>query len=385
MSPRVRLPSSERLLLQDYPVLYVDDEAPNLDIFEAVFGDDFVVHVASSGAEALALLDVEPISVVVADNRMPNMSGIELFRAIGERFPMVKRVLCTAYSDQRTAIEAINLAGVQHYLVKPWDATEVEQLLRSLVATAHMERSAHTLKANLIERERSAALDGIRGRITHGLGNMVTVLRAADEDLQQTLVDHRAQLAGPLLEDLEDQAAMIRQASQGLAKLHKDSRAAQLSTGELAHEEHAVTAVVDGVSRMVWHDLLGTARLDFAAEPDLFVWSEVVALSRILVAGISWASSRVQALHIQPPVIQLRVSAGADVVHFDVVYAATDDADHLNALLAEGLEALVSGEDRKCVLTLAVARDLALALEGTVDALVVTEGTRLRVTVPRSV
>ncbi len=94
--------------MQDYPVLYVDDEAPNLDVFEAVFGDAFVVHLANSGEEALALLDTERIAIVVADNRMPHMSGIELFRIIGERFPVVRRVLCTAYSDQRTAIDAIN-------------------------------------------------------------------------------------------------------------------------------------------------------------------------------------------------------------------------------------------------------------------------------------
>lgn len=371
--------------MQDYPVLYVDDEAPNLDVFEAVFGDAFVVHLANSGEEALALLDTERIAIVVADNRMPHMSGIELFRIIGERFPVVRRVLCTAYSDQRTAIDAINTAGVQHYLVKPWDADEVETLLRSLIARAHLEQSAQTLKASLIERERLAALDGMRGRITHDLGNVVSVLHAVDFDLQQTLREHTAHLGPSLKADLMDQASLISQASRSLAKLHKDSRATHRSTTTLQAQEHSAAVIIDGAARMVWHELLGAARLDYQADKEIFFWADDVGVSRILVAAIGWAADRVKRLGLQPAVVQLRVQAAGDVVHFDVMHRAEEDVPKLRALLNEGLEVRVGGEDRQFMLTLAVARDLAMAMSGSLEVLSVSGGACLRLVVPRSI
>lgn len=382
---RSRLPTSERLVMQDYPILYVDDEEPNLDVFEAVFGDDFVVHVASSGEEALAVLDEERIAVVVADNRMPNMSGIQLFGIIGERFPTVKRVLCTAYSDQRTAIEAINVAGVQHYLVKPWDAKEVEKLLRGLIADAHLAQSAEAMKSNLIERERNAALAEMRTRITHELGNVVSVLRAVDLDLHQTLEDAAPGIAPELLRDLREQASIVGQTGRSLARLHRDAREAHAGGGGLEAKEHGAVALVDGVARMVWHELLGAARLSFSAEPDLFFWADAVGVTRILVAAIGWAARRVESQHAQPPVIRLAAAAEDAHVHFDVIHPVAEDVSRLRALLEDGLEAMMSGEEQQFVLTLAVARDLAKAMSGELTVSAVDGATRLRLTVPRAV
>ena len=63
-------------------ILYVDDEKSNLIVFDANFEDDFRIHTAQSAAEALELIDKLPIPVVIADQRMPDMTGVEMFAII---------------------------------------------------------------------------------------------------------------------------------------------------------------------------------------------------------------------------------------------------------------------------------------------------------------
>ncbi|MCO4762038.1 MAG: response regulator [Myxococcales bacterium] len=375
---------SERILMQDYPILYVDDEAPNLDVFEAVFGDTFVVHLAQSGQEALDLLDVERVAVVVADNRMPNMSGIELFEQVSERFPTVKRVLCTAYSDQQTAIEAINVAGVQHYLVKPWDASKVEALLRNLIASAHLEQSAHMLKAGLIERERLAALAGMRSRMTDELGNIVSVLRAVDKEINHSLSAVSDHLDPNLMEDLREHLGMLGDVNARLSMLHKSAKNTHSSGGSIVTGEHAAREVVESVARMVWHELVGSARLDYMVDADVFFWADAVGVTRILIAAIAWSSRRVKLQAIHPPVIQLRVRASDGHVHFDVVHPSEGDANMLRSLLDDGLEAIAAGEVETITQTLAVSRDLAVAMKGQLDVNRTHNGACLRLSVPRA-
>lgn len=93
------------------------------------YADRFRVLDAPSGAEALELVTAlerrqEVVAMFVADQRMPEMSGTTFLTRAGERFPDAKRVLLTAYADTDAAIEAINTAGVDHYLLKPWHPPE---------------------------------------------------------------------------------------------------------------------------------------------------------------------------------------------------------------------------------------------------------------------
>jgi len=93
------------------------------------YADRFRVLDAPSGAEALELVTAlerrqDVVAMFVADQRMPEMSGTTFLTRAGERFPDAKRVLLTAYADTDAAIEAINTAGVDHYLLKPWHPPE---------------------------------------------------------------------------------------------------------------------------------------------------------------------------------------------------------------------------------------------------------------------
>lgn len=93
------------------------------------YGDRYRVLRASSGPEALdALREVklrgEQVALLLADHRMPEMTGVEFLEAAMDIFPAARRVLLTAYADTDAAIEAINVVDLDHYLLKPWHPPE---------------------------------------------------------------------------------------------------------------------------------------------------------------------------------------------------------------------------------------------------------------------
>jgi thioredoxin reductase (NADPH) len=121
-------------------ILVVDDDPQVLRAVERElrgrFGSDYRVVAAGSGADALdairrLILRGTPIALLVVDQRMPGMTGVELLGSTLPLLPGTKRVLLTAYADTDVAIRAINEIGLDHYLLKPWDPPE-ERLLPAL-------------------------------------------------------------------------------------------------------------------------------------------------------------------------------------------------------------------------------------------------------------
>src|ERR1051325_250594 len=114
-------------------IITVDDDREVLRAIERdlrrKYGEGYRVLKAESGQaalEALRELKVrnDAVALLLVDQRMPLMSGVEFMKQAGGLFPDAKRVLLTAYADTDAAIRAINEAGVNHYLLKPWDPPE---------------------------------------------------------------------------------------------------------------------------------------------------------------------------------------------------------------------------------------------------------------------
>ena len=105
-------------------ILYVDDEEANTLVFCAAFCDAFDIEVANTPGEALAIAARLPIAIIIADQRMPSMTGVDLLAHFAAEWPSTVRVLMTAYSDHSTSIDAINRGGVRRFMTKPWNAAE---------------------------------------------------------------------------------------------------------------------------------------------------------------------------------------------------------------------------------------------------------------------
>ena len=118
-------------LLQDkINILYVDDEENNLVSFKAAFRLKYNVMIASSGDEALKILDKKPVEIIVTDQRMPNMTGIEFLEKVLETHPEPIRILLTGYSDMNAVIDAVNKGKIYHYLAKPWIEDEINMTIK---------------------------------------------------------------------------------------------------------------------------------------------------------------------------------------------------------------------------------------------------------------
>jgi len=111
-----------------YSILVVDDEHAQRQLLRAVLEDQFTVTTAEDGREALTLLESRSFDLVVTDERMPGLTGIELIREIKDRFPEIPIIVLTAYGSIQTAVEAIKL-GAQDYLSKPLKSPEELRLV----------------------------------------------------------------------------------------------------------------------------------------------------------------------------------------------------------------------------------------------------------------
>lgn len=110
-------------------VLYVDDEENNLLSFKATFRLKYKVFTAIGGDEALKILENNTIHVIVTDQRMPNMTGVELLEKVLEKHTNPIRILLTGYSDMGAIIDAVNKGKIFHYLTKPWNEEELSQTI----------------------------------------------------------------------------------------------------------------------------------------------------------------------------------------------------------------------------------------------------------------
>ncbi len=110
-------------------ILFVDDERKVLESLELVFRD-MPIRLATSGDEALKILRAEEIGVLVSDQRMPKMSGVELLREAKKISPHTIRILLTGYSDLEQVIDSINTGEVYRYINKPWDNSKLRETVQ---------------------------------------------------------------------------------------------------------------------------------------------------------------------------------------------------------------------------------------------------------------
>ncbi len=149
-------------------LLVVDDEGEILYSLRGLLRKEYDFHAAQSGYEALRVLERTPIQVVMADQRMPEMTGVDFLAQVRVHFPEVTRVLLTGYADLPAVIAAINEGQVFRYVTKPWDTDALRLLLREAVGRHEQVAERRRLMADAgghIER-----CAGLLGRLCEGKG-----------------------------------------------------------------------------------------------------------------------------------------------------------------------------------------------------------------------
>jgi response regulator RpfG family c-di-GMP phosphodiesterase len=110
-------------------ILYVDDEEHNLFSFKATFRMKYQVHTAISGDAAMEILKKKPINIIITDQRMPNMTGVEFLEEVLKVYPDPMRILLTGYADMGAVVDAVNRGKIFHYLTKPWNEDELDKTI----------------------------------------------------------------------------------------------------------------------------------------------------------------------------------------------------------------------------------------------------------------
>src|SRR5687768_7367869 len=128
---------------RSYPILYVDDEASNLVALRYALEDQFTIITSQQPEEALRLLASEEIAVLIADQRMPGMTGAEVCARARQIRPDTVRIILTAYADMHAAVDAINRGQVTRYLTKPFRNEELIEVVRTAIDLVHLQRTVH--------------------------------------------------------------------------------------------------------------------------------------------------------------------------------------------------------------------------------------------------
>lgn len=188
-----------------HTLLVVDDEVDVLESLRHLFHRTYRVLTASNGNQALALLEQEEVQLILSDQRMPGMSG-DIFLSHARRIkPDAIRMLFTGYADIQAVINAVNEGNIFRYILKPWDATELEGVLRQAAGQfdllaerkrliAELQKANQSLtKANEELAEAGQLKSAFIEVASHEFNTPITLVLGLSELLRLTNPDRSAQ------------------------------------------------------------------------------------------------------------------------------------------------------------------------------------------------
>ena len=148
-------------------ILVVDDEEAILETMTFTFQDDYEVYTSTDARKALELLDQKaPFAVVLTDQRMPDMSGVEFVAEVFRRHPATVRMILTGFSDIEAIIQAINDGHVYAYITKPWEPEQLKQLMKQAVEHYKLSVENERLLADL--RKANVFLEAVMDELDVG-------------------------------------------------------------------------------------------------------------------------------------------------------------------------------------------------------------------------
>jgi two-component system response regulator HupR/HoxA len=130
-------------------VLVVDDEVRSQDAMRRTLDEDFTVFTATCADEARGLLQRQPVSVILCDQRMPGTTGVAFLKQVREQWPDVVRIVISGYTDSEDIIAGVNEAGIYQYILKPWSPDHLLDAVRNAVEAQALQRQTSRLNLEL--------------------------------------------------------------------------------------------------------------------------------------------------------------------------------------------------------------------------------------------
>lgn len=267
-------------------VLFVDDEPENLAVFEAACADRFPVLTTTSGIEALELLRRHEVAVLLADQRMPEITGLELLERTQAEHPHVVRMLVTAYTDLDTAVNAINRGQVRRYLRKPWEFDDLLTTLSEGLEYYKMRAKLSALERRLLETERVYSL----GVITAGLAREVrapvmgiseSVARACK--LVRAVVDTSGHESAELRAKLLDAVEELGEAEANAKRLLDVAHGVEMSSGPSSEQRVDASEVLRLTLRLMQNELRQAGSLEIDVRPVPFAAGSSAQLGQVIL------------------------------------------------------------------------------------------------------
>ena len=194
-----------------HKILYIDDDAENLRTFKRLFRKEYDILLAESGEEGLRILrEHAPIPIIITDQRMPEMTGIEFLDQSIQISPESIRMILTGFTDVQALIDAINTGRVYRYITKPWDEQELYVTLKRAIESYELKRRNLQLLEDLqrkheeleqsyrqlqeaqervIQAEKMASIGRLASRIAHELRNPIQGIKMGLELLRHEMAE----------------------------------------------------------------------------------------------------------------------------------------------------------------------------------------------------
>lgn len=248
-------------------ILLVDDEANILQSLKRVLRQEpYDLFTASSGDEALELMQRTRVDLVVSDARMPGMDGPTLLATIRKKYPWCVRILLTGYADMNSTIKAINKGQIYRYISKPWEDEEFRLILRQALAFQHSERRRLALEklTRKQNRELQALNNDLEARVesrTEELRQTADMLDLAYQELKQSYV-----VATEVFSALINKRLPPEQQPNGkiikLVKAYADYH----GLDESLAQDLSMSAALYNLGKLGWPDELFTAPSDLLSK-----------------------------------------------------------------------------------------------------------------------
>jgi two-component system sensor histidine kinase/response regulator len=350
-----------------YPILYVDDDPTNLQSMHYLLEDRFTLLTAATGEEALKIIAEQDVAVLIADMRMPGMSGAEVCTRAREMKPDVVRMIVTAYSDLHAAVDAINRGQISRYISKPYKKQELLDLLRNALDFVTIQRGVREMEVRLLRGNSQATAQAIYAELADEIETIGAELRGSVEQ-GSDLVRAAALSLGDkdrvveLLADAKRSQADAAEAISKLEKLGARVRAGQAPRSAPVRCDAA--RAVDAMVRILRTELERHGQVEVQIQGVPVVPMEASSLGHVVMNLLLNAAQA--------------ADPGSRGIHRMVVRVSVEGADALISISDNGVG--IFPEDRERIfdpyfttrtegagLGLAIARELVSAAGGTID------------------